>query len=118
MSKKHTNIMEIAEHQAVISYVPEIRMFRGKFLGLSGYCDFVADSIAGLHTEGRLSLDEYLEDCRIADIEPYQQREKTKNFTLRYPESFGERLIQAAAEHQMSINAFILDTLDERIHHK
>ncbi|WP_338804817.1 type II toxin-antitoxin system HicB family antitoxin [Xenorhabdus griffiniae] len=115
MSKQHTNIMEIAGLSAVISYVPEIGMFRGKFLGLSGYCDFVADSIAGLHAEGKLSLNEYLDDCRAADIEPYQHREKTKTFTLRYPESFGERLNQAASEHHISVNAFILETLGERL---
>ncbi|CDH32730.1 type II toxin-antitoxin system HicB family antitoxin [Xenorhabdus bovienii] len=115
MNKQNINMMEIAGQPVVISYVPEINMFRGKFVGLSGYCDFVADSIAGLHTEGRISLDEYLSDCREADIEPYQQREKTKTFTLRYPESFGERLNRAAAEQQVSVNSFILYTLNEHM---
>ncbi len=45
---KVQNTMVVAGQQAVISYVPEIGMFRGKFLGLSGYCDFVSDSIQGL----------------------------------------------------------------------
>jgi predicted HicB family RNase H-like nuclease len=81
MNKQPTNVMEIAGLQAIISYVPEVGMFRGKFLGLSGYCDFVADSIIGLQAEGKISLEEYLEDCRYANIKPYQQREKTKTFT-------------------------------------
>lgn len=49
---KTPNSMEIAGQPAVITYVPELNAFRGKFLGLSGYCDFVSDSIQGLQKEG------------------------------------------------------------------
>ncbi|MFE1284126.1 type II toxin-antitoxin system HicB family antitoxin [Klebsiella aerogenes] len=101
---KTPNSMEIAGQPAVINYVPELNAFRGKFLGLSGYCDFVSDSIQGLQQEGEISLQEYLADCREAGIEPYAQPEKLKTFTLRYPESFGERLSSAAAEEQVSVN--------------
>ncbi|KAA1179804.1 type II toxin-antitoxin system HicB family antitoxin [Photorhabdus heterorhabditis] len=111
------NTMVIAGQQAIISYVPEIGMFRGKFLGLSGYCDFVSDSIQGLQDEGKISLHEYIEDCSASGIEPYARQEKIKTFTLRYPESFGERLHCAAAEHQISVNAFIIETLNERMKH-
>ncbi|MCY0058640.1 type II toxin-antitoxin system HicB family antitoxin [Escherichia coli] len=88
---KTPNSMEIAGQPAVITYVPELNAFRGKFLGLSGYCDFVSDSIQGLQKEGELSLREYLEDCKAAGIEPYARTEKIKTFTLRYPESLSER---------------------------
>lgn len=111
------NTMEIAGQPAVISFVPELGAFRGKFLGLSGYCDFVSDSIQGLKTEGEISLREYLDDCSASGIEPYARQEKIKTFTLRYPESFGERLNQAAAEHEVSVNAFIVETLNERMKH-
>lgn len=111
------NTMVIAEQPAVISYVPELGMFRGKFLGLSGYCDFVSDSIQGLTKEGEISLREYLEDCSATGVEPYVRSEKIKTFTLRYPESFGERLNQAAAENEVSVNSFIVETLNERMKH-
>lgn len=118
MSKISTpNTMEIAGQPAVISYVPEIGAFRGKFIGLTGYCDFVSDSIQGLRKEGETSLREYLDDCRSAGLEPYVRQEKVKTFTLRYPESFGERLNQAAAENETSVNSFIIETLNERMKH-
>ncbi|HAO0319861.1 TPA: type II toxin-antitoxin system HicB family antitoxin, partial [Shigella sonnei] len=98
---KTPNSMEIAGQPAVITYVPELNAFRGKFLGLSGYCDFVSDSIQGLQKEGELSLREYLEDCKAAGIEPYARTEKIKTFTLRYPESLSERLNNAAAQQQV-----------------
>jgi Uncharacterized protein encoded in hypervariable junctions of pilus gene clusters len=70
--------MEIAGQPAVINYVPELNAFRGKFLGLSGYCDFVSDSIQGLLQEGEISLQEYLADCQQAGIDPYVHPEKIK----------------------------------------
>ncbi|NHB93095.1 type II toxin-antitoxin system HicB family antitoxin [Photorhabdus cinerea] len=109
--------MIVAGQPAVICYVPEISMFRGKFLGLSGYCDFVSDSIQGLQDEGEISLHEYLEDYSASGIEPYATQKKIKTFTLHYPESFGERLHHATAEHQISVNVFIIEILNGRMKH-
>ncbi len=78
---KVQNIMVVAGLPAVISYEPEIGMFRGKFLGLSGYCDFISDSIQGLQDEGEISLHEYLEDCSASGIEPYAGQEKLLQIT-------------------------------------
>lgn len=111
------NTIIIAGQPAVINYVPELNAFRGKFLGLTGYCDFVSDSIQGLKQEGEISLHEYVEDCKNAGIEPFSAQERVKTFTLRYPESFGERLNQAAAQNETSVNSFIIETLNERIKH-
>lgn len=117
MTNKSVSNTTMAGQPVVISYVPELSAFRGKFLGLTGYCDFVSDSIRGLQKEAEISLREYLEDCASAGIEPYAKEEKTKTFTLRYPESFGERLNQAAAENETSVNSFIIETLNERMKH-
>lgn len=64
-----------------------------------------------------LSLREYLEDCKAAGIEPYARTEKIKTFTLRYPESLSERLNNAAAQQQVSVNTYIIETLNERLNH-
>jgi predicted HicB family RNase H-like nuclease len=53
-------------------------------------------------TGGEISL-QGIADCHEAGIEPYAHPEKMKTFTLRYPESFGERLSSAAAEEQVSV---------------
>lgn len=45
---KSTNIMTIEGHPASVAYEDEIKAFRGKFLDVNGYCDFVSDSIEGL----------------------------------------------------------------------
>lgn len=109
------NTMVICGQPALITWVPEINQFRGKFLGLSGYCDFVSDSAKGLIKEGEISLREYLTDCKASGIDPYEREEKTRTFTLRYPESFGERLAIAAAEQRMSVNSYIVEVLSKQM---
>jgi predicted HicB family RNase H-like nuclease len=42
-------------------------------------------------------------------------RKKLRPLRLRYPESLGERLSQAAAQNETSLNAFIIETLNERL---
>lgn len=51
---KTNNIMMIKGQPAMVTFEAEIGAFRGKFLNVNGYCDFVADSINGLYQEGRL----------------------------------------------------------------
>lgn len=117
MTDSHSipNTMVICGQPALITWIPEIGLFRGKFLGLSGYCDFVSDSAKGLMEEGETSLHEYLADCKSNGIDPYERAEKTKTFTLRYPESFGERLAIAAAEQRMSVNSYIVEMLSKQM---
>ncbi|MDE8555065.1 type II toxin-antitoxin system HicB family antitoxin [Pantoea vagans] len=111
----HLNLANFAGQTAVITYAPEINLFRERFTGLSGYCDFVSDSVQGLHKEGEISLREYLEDCAATGINPYAEQEKIKTFTLRYLESLGVRLSQAAAQNETSLNAVIVETLNEKL---
>ena len=45
------NVMEFGDHSAVISYDPEIQMFRGEFVDLNGGADFYADNLDDLRKE-------------------------------------------------------------------
>jgi predicted HicB family RNase H-like nuclease len=67
------NIMIINDQKAVIYYDPNIEMFRGEFLGLSGGADFYASDVETLRREGIASLTIYLEECRKSGIDPYQK---------------------------------------------
>ncbi len=57
----NTNLIEISDFKAVIKYNPEIEMFRGEFLGLSGGADFYAKDIDKLKKEGAISLKVFLD---------------------------------------------------------
>jgi predicted HicB family RNase H-like nuclease len=64
------NTIEINGYRAVIQYDPDIDMFRGEFVGLSGGADFYAKDIDSLRKESEISLKVFLDICQENGIEP------------------------------------------------
>ena len=64
------NVMEFNGYSSVITYDPEIEMFRGEFVGLNGGADFYAEDIKGLRYEGKISLDVFLKMCAEDGVSP------------------------------------------------
>ncbi|MCT4711907.1 type II toxin-antitoxin system HicB family antitoxin [Enterobacteriaceae bacterium H11S18] len=99
------NIIKIDGHTAVISFDPDIEMFRGEFIGLNGGADFYAYSVQELKTEGAESLKFFLETCSKKGIEPYKSYSGKISARLS-PEDHAalERIAQASGE---SINQLL-----------
>lgn len=57
------NMIEIHGYRAVVQYDPDIEMFRGEFVDLSGGADFYAKDIESLCKEGETSLKVFLDMC-------------------------------------------------------
>ncbi|HEF8772594.1 type II toxin-antitoxin system HicB family antitoxin [Providencia manganoxydans] len=66
------NTMTIDGCVAVITFDPEIEMFRGEFIGLNGGADFYAYSVDELKKEGAISLAIFLDECQKEGIAPYK----------------------------------------------
>lgn len=109
------NTMEINGYQAVISYDPEIAMFRGEFVGINGGADFYATTVEGLGKEGELSLKAFLDMCAEEGVEP--RKHFSGKFNLRVPPALHERLAAQAAAHGKSINAWIIEMLSDSVAH-
>jgi predicted HicB family RNase H-like nuclease len=109
------NTMDINGYQAVISFDPEINMFRGEFVGLNGGADFYATSVVDLRKEGEISLKTFLEMCSEEGVEP--RKHFSGKFNLRVPSTLHERLAAQAAAHGKSINAWITELLSESTSH-
>ncbi len=63
------NVIAIEGHKAVVAFDPDIRPFRGEFLGLAGGADFYADTVEALYDEGRTSLRVVMDLRREKEIE-------------------------------------------------
>lgn len=63
-------IINIDGHKAALSFDPEIGLYRGEFLGLTGGADFYADIAEKLSAEGRISLRVYFDVCCENNIAP------------------------------------------------
>lgn len=105
------NVIEIDGQKAIVSFDPEIAMFRGEFLGLSGGADFYAESVKSLAEEGRKSLDIYLDICRQKGVEPY--RAYSGRFNIRLDPQLHERAALAAAAENKSLNEWVAAAIEE-----
>jgi predicted HicB family RNase H-like nuclease len=105
------NVMEFdGGYKAVITYDPEIEMFRGEFVGLNGGADFYAADTEGLKREGKISLDVFLRMCEEDGVPSKKPQGK---FALRLdPETYYDASVAAAADG-VSLNQWIAQTVRE-----
>ena len=107
------NMLEIDGHKAVIQFDPEVGMFRGEFVGLTGGADFYADSVEGLRREGGVSLRVFLETCRERGIEPC--RAFSGKFNVRIPGKQHAEAVRAAAARGVSLNELVREALTHEL---
>lgn len=104
------NVLDIDGYKAVVAFDPDIRMFRGEFLGLSGGADFYAATVEALYEEGRNSLRVFLDMCREKGIEP--RRAYSGRFNVRLdPETHAAAAVAAAA-NDVSLNEWVAKAID------
>ena len=107
------NVMTFdGNYQAVISYDPEIDMFRGEFIGLNGGADFYAKDADTLRDEGRKSLDVFLRMCEEDGVSPGKSQGK---FALRLPPEIYQSAAVAAAAQGESLNTFIINAVQQAV---
>ena len=103
------NTMTINGYQAVISYDPDIQMFRGEFVGLNGGADFYAKDVDGLRHEGEISLRVFLEACAEDGVDP--RKHFSGKFSLRVDPELHEAAAIAAAAHGQSLNQWAAEAI-------
>lgn len=103
------NLMTIDGYSARIEYDPELDMFRGEILGLTGGTDFYGRNPKELRAEFRKSLEVFLQVCQEKGIEP--RRSYSGRFNVRIPPELHERLAIAAEAEGKSINTLAREAL-------
>ena len=103
--------MKFGDYAAVISYDPEIQMFRGEFVGLNGGADFYADSIENLRQEGATSLRVFLDYAREKNIAPKKQY--SGKLVLRLKPELHQKYQLLAAAKKVSLNQLLNETLEQ-----
>ena len=107
------NVMTVDGYSARIEYDPEMDMFTGEILGLTGGADFYGKTPIELRKEFRKSLAVFLEVCQEKGIEP--RRNYSGKFNLRIPPELHERLAIAAQAEGKSINTLAQEALSQRV---
>ena len=107
------NVMTVDDYHARIEYDPELDLFRGEILGLSGGADFYGKNPKELRTEFKRSLQVFLKVCSEKGIEP--RRHYSGKFNLRISPELHEKLAIAAQAQGKSINTLAQEALQERV---
>jgi predicted HicB family RNase H-like nuclease len=107
------SMMTVDGYNARIEYDPEIDMFRGEILGLTGGADFYGKTPKELRAEFRKSLAVFLEVCKEKGIAP--RRNYSGKFNLRISPELHEKLAIAAECEGKSINALAQEALTQRL---
>lgn len=108
------NVLVIDNEKAVVSYDPELDMFRGEFLGLNGGADFYSDNVEGLIEEGRKSLAVFMELCNEQGITP--RKNFSGRFNVRLSSKVHEAAVLAAAAANKSLNEWVAETIEKAAH--
>lgn len=108
------NVMTINGYQAVISYDPEIEMFRGEFVGLNGGADFYASNLTDLKRQGKISLKVFLDACAEDGVDP--RKSFSGKFVLRVDPNIHESAALAAAAQGVSLNQWAAEVLEKAAH--
>lgn len=108
------NTMMINGHRAVISFDPDIGLFRGEFTGLAGGADFYAADVAGLKREGATSLRVYLDACAKDGIDPLAKASGALN--LRVSPALHRSATLAARASGKSLNQWASEVIAEAAH--
>ncbi|BAO43749.1 type II toxin-antitoxin system HicB family antitoxin [Thiolapillus brandeum] len=107
------NLMEIDGYHALISYDPEIEMFRGEFVDLNGGADFYARDIENLRREGQVSLNVFMDMCREKGIDP--KRRFSGRFNVRIPSDLHARIARTAKAQGKSLNQLVAEALEHEV---
>ena len=107
------NVMTVGGYHAKIEYDPELDLFRGEILGLTGGADFYGKTPKELRAEFSKSLAVFLDVCKEQGIEP--RRSYSGKFNLRISPELHERLAIAAQAEGKSINALVQEALAQRV---
>jgi len=108
------DLMKINDVNAVITYDPEIEIFRGEFIELNGGTDFYAKDIENLKKEGAISLKIFLDACKKRNLEP--MKKYSGKFNVRVPTNLHANIVSAALAEGKSLNQWIVDTLEYAAH--
>ena len=105
--------MNVDGYSARIEYDPELDVFRGEILGLTGGADFYGKTPSELRTEFKKSLTVFLQVCEEKGVEP--RRNYSGRFNLRITPELHEKLAIAAQAEGKSINALAQEALEQRV---
>lgn len=96
-----------------VAYSEPDKVFFGKIEGINALVNFEGESVSELTNSFHEAVNDYLEYCKEEGIQPHKSYTGTLNVRIS-PETHS-RIAMLASLAGISINAFIKQTLDQRV---
>ncbi len=109
-------MIEYKNYKASISYDEDMDMLEGKVLNTRDIIIFYANSVQELKNEMKISIDGYLAFCEEKEIKP--AKPYSGKFNLRIDPDLHMRTALAAANADLSLNAFVENALEDCVKNK
>lgn len=92
-------------------YSAKDHVFWGKVLNINGLILYEGATVDKLESDFRGAIDEYLEECEAAGVEP--QKPASGTFNVRVGAKLHGELVVEASRKGESLNALVKDILDK-----
>lgn len=108
------NTMSYKGYLARVEYSDEDRCFVGHLLGIRDVVGFHAETVAKLRAAFKEAVEDYLDTCAKAEIEP--QRPYSGKFVIRVPPETHARAAIEAQSSGMSLNQWVAAAIERAAH--
>ncbi|MBQ7553761.1 MAG: type II toxin-antitoxin system HicB family antitoxin [Bacteroidaceae bacterium] len=107
------NTMTYKGYLGSVAYSDKDKVFFGKIEGINGLVNFEGESVKELTAAFHEAVDDYLAYCETEGIEP--EKSYTGVLNVRLTPAIHRQIAMLAIKAGVSINAFIKDTLEEKV---
>lgn len=107
------NTMSYKGYLGSVNYSDKDQVFYGKIEGINGLVNFEGESVKELTAAFHEAVDDYLAYCADEGIEP--DKSYTGMLNVRLTPAIHRKIAMLALQYGLSINAFIKDTLEEKV---
>lgn len=107
------NTMTYKGYLGSVNYSDKDQVFFGKVEGINGLVNFEGESVKELTAAFHEAVDDYLTYCEDEGIEP--DKSYTGMLNVRLTPAIHRQIAMLALQAGMSINAYIKETLEEKV---
>lgn len=107
----NSNVMKYKGQLGSIEHDLDQGILYGKLLFINDLVTYEAESLRGLESEFRISVDEYLADCERMGIPP--NRPFKGSFNIRIGRELHQQLAMKAAEDGLGLNEAVQRAVEE-----
>ena len=108
------NTMEYKGYLGSVEFSEEDALFYGKVLGIRALISYEGSTARELLTDFHGAVDDYLELCAQQGKEP--ERAYKGSFNVRISPELHKQAVIFAAAHNMSLNSFVENSIQQAVH--